>query len=795
MRRLKKIFRDLWSTRGRVAFMALALAAGLSSLGAVLTIRTVIGREMTREYRESNPASATIDVGERDLSDALLAALRDRPEVAWAERRTTAEWRWRHPGDREWGRALVFAIDDFADQRLALIEHEQGERIPPTGTILVERSAMLVLGAEIGDRVEVSSPGGEIVELSIAGVVHEPALAPAVTEQAGYFYLTAETMALVTGRAPVMDEIRVLVADDPFDLAAVEAQIARVAAWLAEQGVEIHEIRIPPPGEHPHQRPSEAVLLLFSMFAILIVVLAGVLCASLLSTTMARQVREVAVMKTLGATSAQIRRMYVVMLGAVAVAAIAVSALPTWALGRLGSDAIAGLLNFDIASYAVPWWVIAVHVLAGLTLPVLTAMPAIMGASRATVRQALDDHGAAEPAAGLQRLVRFPGDRVVQAGLRNALRVPRRLALTLCLLAVGGGLFVTAASVADSWEAMTEEVFETRHYDVEIHLATAATPDLVGGLKTPTAAETWGFAPVTLATESGLPLSRTYPDGGHGSFYLVAAPGGTRLVGFDVRAGRWLRPDDGDGVVLNQLAAARIGPDPVGARIDLVVEGRSATWRVVGVVDEVAAPATAYVSTDAFTARTGMPLRTLRLAVGSRGDARATRAAVAAVQRELTGRGAPIAKVVPLQLLYNAMGEHVVVLIRSLLALALMMAIVGVLALSSNISISVVERTREIGVLQAIGARPRQIRKMILVEGWFVTLLSLPLAVLVAVPLSMLVGRLIGDLAFRLPLPLDISWLAVAAWSIGVLVIATLASLMPARTAIRRTVREALGHV
>lgn len=800
MRALTKVLRDLWLTRGRVAFMVLSLAAGLTSLGAVLSMRGVIGREMTRAYMDSVPASATFDLGERGMDDATLEALRARPEVAAAERRATRVARWRRPGE-EWGRALLFVIEDFEHQELALLGHERGRRVLGTGEVLVERSAMAVLDAELGDRIELATARGR-AEVEIVGVVHEPALAPASTEQAGYFYATPETLAHL-GEPAQLDEVRVLVNEEPLDRASVEAQVEVLFAWLETQGVDVHEVRVPPPGTHPHEAPSRVVLLLFAIFAGLTVVLAAVLCASLFSITMARQVREVGVMKTLGATNGRIRSMYALMLGLVGVAALAVAAGPTRLLGRAGIATISSLLNFDIVDHTVPHWVYATQFITGLALPLLAAAPAILRASRVSVREALGDHGAQPPKPGVERWIGARGGRLMQAALRNALRLPRRLVLTLALLSVGGALFVGAVSVADAWEAVTEQVYETRHYDLELRLARAVDASVMRDsvmrdsvtreLEGP--AEPWGFAPVTLATESGMPLSRTYPDQGHGSFTLTGVPDDTQLIDFELRSGRWLRPGEGDGVVLNQLAAARIGDEVLGQPVELVVEGRRARWTVVGVVEEVAAPATAYVSSAAFVERTGQPLRGLRIATGSGHDAEGTRAAIATIERSLAAAGVGVVASVPLELLYNAMGEHVVVLIRSLLGLALLMAFVSALALGSNMSTSVVERMREIGVMQAIGARPRQVRSMVLIEGLFVTLLSLPLAYLLAVPFAATVGYVIGQLSFAIPLPLDLSWLAMIAWALGALLVATLASLVPARAATRRSVTDALAQV
>ncbi|MCA9495032.1 MAG: ABC transporter permease [Myxococcales bacterium] len=283
-------------------------------------------------------------------------------------------------------------------------------------------------------------------------------------------------------------------------------------------------------------------------------------------------------------------------------------------------------------------------------------------------------------------------------------------------------------------------------------------------------------------------MAATWPDGGHGSFSLVGVPTDQELVRFPLLAGRW--PAGPDEVALNQVA---VGPSPVGRTVELVVEGRRAAWTVVGVVEEVASPAAAYVEREAFVARTGLAPRTLRIATGATSFAQ-TRATVDRLERRLDERGTHVVHVVPIELLYNAMGEHVVVLVQSLTGLSLLMAAVGVLALAATTSANVAERTRELAVLRAVGARPRQVWRLVLVEGWLVTVASLPLSLLVAGPTSALVGRVVGTLAFELPLPLDLSWTAWLTWSVAVLLVSSAASLAPAVAATRGTVREALAR-
>ena len=374
---LTKAVRDLWAIRGRVAFMVLALAAGLTSLGTVSTMRDVVLREMTRAYRDSTPASATLDVGEDGISDADLAWLRARAELAGAERRATLDGRYRTDGG--WQRAKLFVVDDFASMRMARLGHERGASIPGPGEVLLERSAVAVTHLDVGDEVTLSLGRGD-VRVRVGGIAHEPALAPASTEQAGYFYLSPDTLSELDPEA-ALDEVRVLVAESPFDVDAVERQVLSTLTAARERGISLHEVRIPPPGAHPHERPSQAVLLVFNVFAGLTTVLAAVLTASLLALTLARQVREIGILKTLGATRLQVAGSFAVHLLVVSGLALAVSAGPTLLLGQLAAGSILDLLNIEPESVLPGPTVPVLQAVVGLTLPLLVTAPAVWRAS------------------------------------------------------------------------------------------------------------------------------------------------------------------------------------------------------------------------------------------------------------------------------------------------------------------------------------------------------------------------------------------------------------------------------
>jgi putative ABC transport system permease protein len=129
-----------------------------------------------------------------------------------------------------------------------------------------------------------------------------------------------------------------------------------------------------------------------------------------------------------------------------------------------------------------------------------------------------------------------------------------------------------------------------------------------------------------------------------------------------------------------------------------------------------------------------------------------------------------------------------------LLALSLIVAIVGGIALMGALSIGVIERTKEIGVLRAVGARSHTILGIFVMEGMLQGLISW----FIAVPLSILVSPIaasqLGHIMFGATLDYQYNWLAVLIWLTIIVVVSILASMMPARGATQISVRDSLAY-
>lgn len=797
--RWKKIGRDITTSVGRALLLLTAVSVGVFGVSAILTSYAIVTREISRNYAVTNPASATIEV--EDVTEAMLATAERFSGIALAEARSVILARARVGPD--WLPMLLFVADDFSKMRLNTFRSLSGAWPPPAGAMLIERTAGPVLEAKVGDSVLVKTPRGAATPIRVAGVVHDPALGPAAQEQYGYGYITRETLA-VLGEEPVLTELRIQLEGNPADASLVESKAQALAMALRGQGAKIHEIRVPPPHQHPHQNQMKGVLFVFISFAWMALVLSAILVAAALAAMLAKQVREIGMMKAVGARTGQIALMYASLLLLLGIASTTIGLPSGNFTGRIFADTVAELLNFTIHSYAVPAWLYVVVISSGVLVPLLVAFTTILKASRVTVREAIVDFGVSNTASGGQRLdallasIRGIG-LPYRLAARNTFRRRGRLLLALALLGAGGAMFMTSFHVSESWERYIGRVFTERFYDVEFTL-TDSTPNAriteslsaVAGIRS---LELWGYSETAFAREGQIDTVRTYPDRGHGSFAILGLPPDTRMIKFPIKSGRWLRRDDTNAVVLNQMALGMMPTAQIGELIQLSIKGAPVNWTLVGVVEEVGSPAAAYVPANSYAAATGSAgfAQLIRIATSANSPDEGAKI-IREIDDALGAGGVSLERGRPLSVLRTAVGEHVTVLIATLLATAVLLAAIGGLGLTSTMTLNVIERTREIGVMQTIGAAPGTILRIIVAEGVVVGALSWILAVLLSLPLSAAVGSIVGNLAFKTPLPLAVSYSAVGSWLALVVVLAVLATSFPGARASRLVIREALAY-
>ena len=126
--------------------------------------------------------------------------------------------------------------------------------------------------------------------------------------------------------------------------------------------------------------------------------------------------------------------------------------------------------------------------------------------------------------------------------------------------------------------------------------------------------------------------------------------------------------------------------------------------------------------------------------------------------------------------------------------MAVLVAAVGSLGLMRTMSINVLERTREIGVMRVIGASDGSVLKIFMVEGIFIGGLSWLMGTAAALPISKLLSNAVGLAFIDTPLSFTFSTTGALIWLGIALILAAVASFLPAWNASRLTVREVLAY-
>jgi putative ABC transport system permease protein len=115
------------------------------------------------------------------------------------------------------------------------------------------------------------------------------------------------------------------------------------------------------------------------------------------------------------------------------------------------------------------------------------------------------------------------------------------------------------------------------------------------------------------------------------------------------------------------------------------------------------------------------------------------------------------------------------------------------MGLASTMSLAVLERTREIGVLRAIGARHGAILGIVQIEGLVIAIMSWVVALPLSIPVSVALTWAFSRVMLRVPIYFMPDRTGMIAWLALVIVISVASCAWPALKATRITVRRALA--
>ncbi|GMQ93698.1 MAG: FtsX-like permease family protein [Acidimicrobiia bacterium] len=758
-----------------------AITVGVAAAGSILSAYSVITREIDRNYAETNPPSAILYI--ESLDDRLVASVEARPEIAAAEARRETKARLGSDLD-EWITLQLIVVNDFNNITVSRFFPQEGGWNPGADEILIERSSLSEVELNVGDDLTVTAPGGTPQALSVIGLVHDPGRIPAWMTGSVVGYITPAGLSNL-GIAPVLNELRV-VAEGDGDRERNRLIAETLAADLEAGGTEVTRIDVPVPGEHPAQRVMRTMLFLLQTFGVLALITSGALVATLITAQLKQQSREIGMMKAVGARTSQIAGIYVGTVGLLSGVALVIGIPLGILIGRGFVAFTFGLLNFDVQSYRLDLWVIPTLAIAAVGVPLLAVLYPVTKSSRVPVREVITDHGITTRlgaiGGGWLGRVRWLG-QTTTFGIRNAFRTRSRTVLTVLAISLGGAAFMVALNTGVAWDRAVETEFDARAYALAVQLDRAypnqQLEQILADIPQISKLETWNQYPAAIEL----------PIGGTGdSFALLIPPPNTEMIDYPLLEGRWLHPGDQNAVVVTQVLD---DPAPtVGSTISIEVNGLRTSWTVVGKVRQLTG------------GRTGVAYASNRpVGIGANGSANHIRIAghdspsmLGAVSERLADNQVGVVTIATASEGRESLDDHLLIIVGLLMIMAVLISVVGGLGLIEAMSISVLERRRELGVIRAVGASTGTVLQVVIAEGILIAILSWVVAIAVSIPATILVETITGIMFTQAPLVTSFSILGIFLWLMIVTVLAAIASAIPALETTEKPVYQALVY-
>jgi len=789
--RWSKVIRDLWGNRARTMLVVLSIAAGVFSVGVITGSQSVLSRELAQDYAAINPPSAIISC--EPFDEELVEVVRRMGGVSEAQGQSHVAARIM-VGPDEWRDIVLTAIPDFRGIRVNLIRPEEGEWPPPHREMLMERAALGVARAGVDETVTILTTGGKRHDLRVAGVVHDLNRFPSPLSGQVYGYVTFDTLEWL-GQPRTMNQLLIVVEGDHTDTNHIWSVVREVEKKIEKGGREVFSVWVPEPGRHPATHLIDSMMWIFGILAILSLCLGGLLVINNMSAMLTQGIRQIGVMKAIGARTWQIIMMYMVTVLIYGVMALAL-AMPLAALGaRALSLHIANMVNFNIGSYQVPPYVTGVQIGVGLAVPILAALCPVMAGTRITVREATTAYGlgngyfgrgAIDPLLERVRCLSRP----VLLSLRNTFRRKGRLALTLATLTLGGAIFIGVMSVHASLRSDLDRSLNFWGFDVSVSLDRPYRIEQIEreALSVPgvVKAESWGFHSAR----------RLRPDGTESEhFGVVSPPAGTELLRPSIIKGRWLHPSDKNALVMNTDFLRNEPGIEIGDEVILKVNGYETTWQVVGLIQGTMSGPVVYANQPYFLHAVRLPGRANDLQVVTEYHDEAHQVEVSKrLEEHFKTIGLGMISVQTLAQTRDRIISNMMIVIGFLLVMALLMAVIAGLGLAGAMSLNVLERTREVGVMRAIGASNSAVQQVFILEGVVIGVMSWVLSVVLSVPIGKILGNAVGQALIEGPLDYIFPTGGVVLWLVLVTTLSVASSFLPAYSASRLSVRAILAY-
>ncbi|HPH96054.1 MAG TPA: FtsX-like permease family protein [Anaerolineaceae bacterium] len=796
--RWHKVISDLLGSKTRSLLVIASIGVGLYAVGLIANMYVINNQDMRTGFGAVNPANIYTFTSTFDAD--LVDHVRQVSGVGQAEGVFSFTLRVRG-ADGQWTPIHIQALPDIATRQINRLKLKEGQWPPADRELAVEIFKSSDLPVGVGGELELELPSGKTRRIKLVGLVNDQTVGS--TDSGGFFlapvqgYITMDTLEWLE-MPRTMNLLLSTVDANSTDPAHIRQVSNAVTRAVEQSGRTVYSAGVRASDNHPNRVYVEAISAVLFVLGFLVVFLSGFLITNTLSSLLNQQVHQIGVMKTIGASRWQIASIYMIQIFFFGLVAFAIAQPLSSISSYYLLDFVSGAVNVQLQGYRTIQEVVWLQLALALIVPQAAGFIPILQGTNVTAVEALSGYNQTSTDSSgwvsrqLQKIRSLP--RPVTLSLRNTFRRRGRLILTLFTLTLGGAVFMATLNTQGALISYIDQIGRYFLADVTLTLKESNRVDRITALLE----EDPGVAEVEAWTAASADL--ILADGSTGErFGLLAPPANSPFVKAVVLEGRWMIPEDQNAIVVNERFREIFPNLKPGDTIQAKIAGKTTDLVVVGFFQLTG-------KSGGYLAYTPYDFLSRQLHQANRASAYRIRAAkpnTTEEEQEALGRrleqlleahDIEVAEVETGHSLTTTTADGLNILTTLMLILALLTAVVGSIGLTGTMSMNVMDRTREIGIIRTIGASDRAVMNSVMIEGVLIGLMSWILSVLASIPITSLMSNAIIMALFGAAAKFIFNPLGVILWLVIVLILSAISSVMPARKAASLTIREVLSY-
>jgi putative ABC transport system permease protein len=791
--RWSKVLSDLWGDKTRTLLVVASITVGVFAIGMIITAYVVLKEDLNLSYSQANPPN--IEIWTDPFDKHMVSAIEKEMQVKAAKGTCIIPVRVRR-GNEQWQTINLVGVSDFSS-KINQVTVLEGTAEVKGSEIAVSEDVFHISGYAVGDVLELKFSEGPSQYVKVAGIIQDQTKSKPDLSSPNYASISLDTLDDF-GQGKYFNHLYVNVAGDGGDLAYITEVKDVVIDQIKNSGRTIYRTEEFRSTVSPQESLVLTVMNILLILGIMTTILSSTLIINMLNSLLMQQMRQIGVMKLIGGLSRQVMGMYLILILAYGLISL-ILAVPLSAFaGYHLSNFIA--LNSGATLQGVrliPLAVIAQTFVAFL-IPLAAGFFPVQNGAKISVQRAISNIRPSDVSISggiLKRMTKWLSQvsRPFLVSFQNTFRKKGRLLLTIFTLTIAGSVFMSVFNIRGSLGLVVEQLLEHFMGDVtlefhqayrveEIQNELLSIPG-VSGVEgwTGTSAELWD---TDRNVVTKLPIS--------------APPQDTQLVNLDLSEGRWLLLDEERAIVISDTVRAFYPDLETGDQVIVKLPGRhEEPWTVVGIFPFVSllGDPIGYTNFDFLAKQNFSPNKSASYRVVTTAENAAEQELIIKnIEQYLDNQNYHVLTLKSSAAIRSMVSSAIGILIGFLLIMAILIAIVGSLGLAGTMSMNVLERTREIGIMRTIGASDAMIMKSVISEGLIIGLITWGLSIVGSFPISSLLATAIGKTLLETDMPLDFSPIGIMIWLVLVIVLSVVASVAPAQSAARLTINEVLAY-